>query len=1501
VSALRRALACVVLAAAALLVPAAPSQAAAFSVLVFSKTAGFRHDSIAAGITAIQQLGAANDFTVVATEDSAAFTDANLDNFATVVWLHTTGDVLDASQQAAYERYIRSGGGYVGVHAASDTEYGWSWYGNLVGAYFASHPANQNATVKVEDPAHPSTASMPLVSTRYDEWYNFQSNPRSRVHVLASVDEKSYSPGTAMGSDHPISWCQEYDGGKSWYTGMGHTQEAFSDTAFRSHLLGGIRTTAGNLGSDCKASLTSSFQKVALDSNTQNPMELDVAPDGRVFYIERDGRVQIILPSGSTVTAATLPVFTGNEDGLLGLRLDPNFASNGHIFLYYAPNTGGPRNQISRFTVSGNSIALSTEVVLLQVTTQRNTCCHAGGSMTFDSAGNLYLATGDNTNPFESSGYSPLDERAGRADFDAQRSSGNTNDLRGKVIRIKPQPNGTYTIPAGNLFPQGTANTRAEIFAMGFRNPFRIGVDKTTNTLYVGDYGPDAGATNPSRGPDGRVEWNIVTPGNYGWPYCHAANLAYVDYTFPDGPSGAAYNCAAPVNNSPNNTGLTNLPPAKSATVSYGYQPNPLFPEIGGGGAPMGGPVYRFNAGLNSDRKWPAYWDGKALFGEWNQNKLYTMQVTANGQSLVDINQLLTGVNVLRPMDMEFGPDGAMYLIEWGTGFGGNNPDSGIYRIDYLAGDSAPVAVASGTPTSGPTPLTVQFSSAGSNDPDGDPITYAWAFGDGTTSTAPNPSKVYNTAGNYTAVLTVRDPGGKTGTASVPVSVGNTFPTVNMTYPLNGGFFAWGDQVRYTTTVSDPDETTNCTRLVMQYYLGHDEHGHPIQNYTGCTGLVQTSANSGHGDDANVFSVFEAAYTDNGGLVGRSTRVLHPKHKQAEHFSGTGRAPGGIGVGDPGVIRESTGDTAGGFQNLGFIEDGDYWTYTPVNLTNIDSIRFRAASPSGGRVEIRAGSATGTLLGTATVGNTGAWQTYGDFTVPISASTATTTIYFIVKNPVGSSGTGGIMNVNWVDFIGRGMSETTGLTVNPSSLSFGNQPVGSTSNPQTVTVSNPGTSSLPVPPVTVSAQFTQSNNCPTQLGAGASCTITVRFAPTSAGAKTGTVTVGAASVALSGTGTSSTANLALGKPASASSTNGGFGSSNVNDDNASSYWESSGALPQWVQVDLQSPASVGSVTLKLPPDAAWATRTQTLSVQGSTDGSNWSTLSASAGRVFNPATGNTVSITFTSATVRYVRVNITANTGWAAAQLSELQIFGGGGTGTPNLGVTPSALNYGSVNVGTTTNPQTVQLSNTGTAAGAVSVTISGMFAQTNNCGSSLAAGASCNISVTFTPTSAGAKTGTLSVNGSLNVALSGTGVTSNPVPVNLAAGKPVTGSHVQNYVPGNVVDGDVNSYWESPNNAFPQSLTVDLGSTCTLTSVILQLPPGWGSRNQTIAILGSTNGSTFTTLSGAASRAFPAGGSVTVTLPTGTQARYARLTFTANTGWPAGQLSDLKVMGTNP
>src|SRR6201991_949765 len=358
------------------------------------------------------------------------------------------------------------------------------------------------------------------------------------------------------------------------------------------------------------------FQKVTLDDNTSNPMELDVAPDGRVFYIERDGRLMIWKPdTRQTVTAGTVPVTRSQENGLLGLQLAPDFAFSKWVYLFYSQLPDNTLTQVvSRFKMNGDTLDLSSEQKILTFQHQTAECCHSSGSLYFGPDGSLFISTGDNTNPFDADGFNTIDERSGREYWDAQRTAGNTNDLNGKILRIKPMEiplgtpgvNTTYTIPAGNLFDEAadTDNkTRPEIFGMGFRNPFRFTVDPETGWVLGADYGPDASATNANRGPQGSVEFNVLTQaGNYGWPYCIRANTPYNDYDFAISTSGPKFDCANLVNNSPNNTGRTNLPPAIGASAWMGYSETDsrFTPDLGTGGAPMGGPRYHYAPSLVS-------------------------------------------------------------------------------------------------------------------------------------------------------------------------------------------------------------------------------------------------------------------------------------------------------------------------------------------------------------------------------------------------------------------------------------------------------------------------------------------------------------------------------------------------------------------------------------------------------------------------------------------------------------------------------------------------------------------------------------------------------------------------------------------------------------------------------------------------------------------------------------------------------------------------------------
>ncbi|MEU1124748.1 PQQ-dependent sugar dehydrogenase [Streptomyces sp. NPDC005899] len=759
------------------------------------------------------------------------------------------------------------------------------------------------------------------------------------------------------------------------------------------------------------------FQQVTLAkgvAETGEPMTLAVLPDRSVLHTSRDGTLRLTDAAGTTKVAGRLDVYAHDEEGLQGVGVDPGFTTNRFVYLYYAPKLSTPAgdapaggsaadftpfdgvNRLSRFVLrTDGTLDNASEKKVLDVPASRGLCCHVGGDIDFDGQGNLYLSTGDDSNPFASDGFSPLDERPDRNPaYDAQRSAGNTNDLRGKVLRIKVGADGGYTVPSGNLFPPGTARTRPEIYAMGFRNPFRMSVDKATGIVYLGDYGPDAGTASTSRGPAGQVEFNRITKaGNFGWPYCTGRNNAYVDYDFATSASGAAFSCTAPRNTSPRNTGLTDLPPAQPAWIPYD---GGSVPEFGNGSeSPMGGPVYRYDAASTSTVKFPASFDGDFFAGEFGRKWIKRVEQGTDG-AVQSINAFpWQGTQI---MDMSFGPDGALYVLDYGTGYFNGDANSALYRIENVTGGRSPLAKAAADRTSGKAPLTVQFSSSGSSDPDGDPLSYAWKFGDGTTSTAANPSHTYTTNGRYTAELTLSDGTGNTATASVIVTVGNTAPTVSLELPADGAVIDPGTAVPFRVTVTDPEDgTVDCSRVKVTFIIGHDSHGHPQTSATGCSGTVQTIADGEHDPNANIFGVWDAEYTDKGAngqpaLTTHDQNVSQGSKRQAEHY------------GDSAGVSVIDKAAANGGRTVGTIDNGDWISFTPYLLANATSLTARVSSGgSGGTLEVRAGSPTGTLLGSAAVPVTGGWETFRDVSANLTGRPATTTtLYLVFKGGSGS-------------------------------------------------------------------------------------------------------------------------------------------------------------------------------------------------------------------------------------------------------------------------------------------------------------------------------------------------------------------------------------------------------------------------------------------------------------------------------------------------------------------
>ncbi|MDF2192104.1 ThuA domain-containing protein [Paraflavitalea sp. CAU 1676] len=825
-------------------------------VLVFSKTTGYRHSSIPQGIAAIQKLGQEHGFEVDTTENADYFNEDSLGKYAAVVFLHTTADLLNHVQEADFERYIQSGGGYVGIHAASDAEYDWGWYGRLVGGYFESHPEQQVAKILVKDSTHLSTKHLPKVWERKDEWYNFK-NLNPDVHVLLTIDEKSYQGGK-NGDNHPMAWYHDYDGGRAFYTELGHTEESFVEDNYLKHLLGGLQYAIGknyqldySKAKSLRTPDEDRFTKTVLAQGMFfEPTEMTILPNLDILVAQRRGELLLYKNGDSTggikqvgflnVYHKTEAPNVNAEEGFMGLQADPNFKQNHYVYAFYSPKDTSV-NRLSRFKFENDTLDMKSEHVILQFYSQRDICCHTGGSIAFGRDGNeLFLSTGDNSTPFDepnqkyvNHGFGPLDDRPGHMQYDARRSSSNTNDLRGKILRIKLKEDGTYEIPEGNLFPKGTANTRPEIYVMGNRNPYRISVDKKNNFLYWGEVGPDASNDSlATRGPRGYDEVNQARQAGYfGWPLFVGNNYAYQAYDYNTGATAGAFDAAKPVNSSRNNTGLQALPPAQPAFIWYPYGNSKDFPQVGAGGRnAMAGPVY-YTEMFPSDTRLPDYYNDKLFIYDWIRGWIKAVTMKPNGD-FDKMEPFMEHTKLNSMIDFEVGPDGKLYMLEYGTGWFSKNADAAISRVDYNGGNRAPkVDSLQVTKTAGALPFTVK-ATVKAKDPEKDKLTYTWHIGDATKVTN-EPALEYeiSKAGDYAISVEVSDDkNAKTKSSVIDVYAGNEAPVVSIALQGNQSFYFPGKPVLYSVKVDDKDDTATAKDLSSlivsaDYVEGSDKAG----------------------------------------------------------------------------------------------------------------------------------------------------------------------------------------------------------------------------------------------------------------------------------------------------------------------------------------------------------------------------------------------------------------------------------------------------------------------------------------------------------------------------------------------------------------------------------------------------------------------------------------------------------------------------------------------------
>ena len=582
-----------------------------------------------------------------------------------------------------------------------------------------------------------------------------------------------------------------------------------------------LRTTA-LLTAVATCATAAEIQSTIVADKLHDPMEIAIVPNGDLIVVEREGRVLRVRPStGGVFELGTVPVTAlrqsdsntpwAREDGLLGVALDPAFAKNRRLYLYYS-HPSELLNRLSRFELKDGQLDLSSEKVLFDVATDRkDKVCHHGGSLAFGPDGLLYLSTGDNTNPFASDGFAPIDDRDGREHANAMRSAGNTNDLRGKILRIKPTEAG-YEIPKGNLFPPGTGKTRPEIYVMGCRNPFRLSIDPKTRVVYWGEVGPDAGNEGP-KGPRGHDEVNQAKQaGNFGWPFVIGDNKPYAIVDFTTGKPGEMTDPAKPKNPGKHNTGLVDLPPAQKAFIWYPYSDSPEFPALGSGGRnAMAGPVFYYDARrkfnfLDRDD------DHSLLIYDWVRSKMWKAKL-GRDEKLEKLEPVMD--KLMHPMDLEMAADGTLWLLEYGGDWYFNKNG----RIRSLR------------PDDGNKPPTITVAASGNaytataGDPDNDRVTIDWWLTQGSNETkvGSGPSVTLTASGSELRAVAT-DAKGAVAVARVALQAEQTQPPLTLEFADKPDKLGFGDDVAFSVKgAADPSKLVVRARYIPP--TGHDAGG----------------------------------------------------------------------------------------------------------------------------------------------------------------------------------------------------------------------------------------------------------------------------------------------------------------------------------------------------------------------------------------------------------------------------------------------------------------------------------------------------------------------------------------------------------------------------------------------------------------------------------------------------------------------------------------------------
>ncbi|UJL45762.1 PQQ-dependent sugar dehydrogenase [Virgibacillus sp. NKC19-16] len=698
----------------------------------------------------------------------------------------------------------------------------------------------------------------------------------------------------------------------------------------------------------------------------ERPVDLDITGEEIIYAISIEGGVYEVSPTGNVNELLSIDTTTSSEHGLKSIALDPNFEDNGYIYLAYTePETF--LEHVSRFTYENGTIDSDSEEVLLEIQSE-DICCHQMGGLEFGPDGKLYISVGDN-NPAT---HGPQVESVETAQ--------NLQDLRGKILRINPDG----SIPEDNPFVDDD-NARDEIYAYGFRSPFKMDIDQETGDVWVGDVGPD----HPT---DDNDVMKVVREGgeNHGWPYIMGGEC-YDEFE---------EECAE-----------------EDITESVFWYPYPETERWGSGGRSItAAGIYHHNYDEESNAGGlTAEHDGKLLTYDFSREWLKAVELDEE-YNVVDVQDIVPQGELNLPTSSVYGPDGSLYITEFGDDWWESNDNAGIRKIYYGEEIQYPVAQGEISEEDGHAPLEVEFDASNSYDPDGQEITFEWEFGDGNTSNDVNATHTYTENGQYHVTLTVTNTEtGRIDIWSDTIVVGNTAPEVEITSHSDGMFFNEGEEITLTAEAwDDEDGEISCENFLWQLNLLHDTHGHPQANQSGCEATYDLSMDGSHHMSDNVW--WEAALTveDSGGedapaLTATDTVELKNKRQQALVFDETGNI-------DPenndseGASLEPTSDV-NGQSNVTDVDLGDWIVYETIHMADIEDMYFRVASEEGIDMEVRLGSPDGETVASVTQPSTGDGQNWVtlESAVNIEETDGEFHDVYIYFNS-------GDQNLNWIQF-----------------------------------------------------------------------------------------------------------------------------------------------------------------------------------------------------------------------------------------------------------------------------------------------------------------------------------------------------------------------------------------------------------------------------------------------------------------------------------------------------